>query len=299
MLALLLPYVELPDFHLFGLTIHPFGIFAALGVYLGAVLTVRAGRVYGPGDTKSLSEVFTWALVGGLLGAHLLHVLGYHPELLRTQGPLVLFKVWDGVSSMGGVLGGMAGIVLYFRRKRLSIYPYWDALALGTAPGWAVARMGCAVVHDHPGVRSNAWFAVAFPDGPRLDMGLIDCVLLLVISALLYLLARKPRPQGTLMGVLAISYSVPRFFLDFFRATDLAFVDGRLLGLTPAQWITPVLAAAGVYLLLRARRMPLASVAVAAPVPERQAPERPSSVSAPEAPPPETRADQRRAPSAR
>ena len=134
MLALLLPYVELPDLHLFGLTIHPFGIFAALGVYLGAVLTVRAGRVYGPGDTKSLSEVFTWALVGGLLGAHLLHVLGYHPELLRTQGPLVLFKVWDGVSSMGGVLGGMAGIVLYFRRKRLSIYPYWDALALGTAP---------------------------------------------------------------------------------------------------------------------------------------------------------------------
>ncbi len=298
MLALLLPYVELPDLHLFGLTIHPFGIFAALGVYLGAVLTVRAGRVYSPGDTKSLSEVFTWALVGGLLGAHLLHVLGYHPELLRTQGPLVLLKVWDGVSSMGGVLGGMAGIVLYFRRKRLSIYPYWDALALGTAPGWAVARMGCAVVHDHPGIRSDAWFAMAFPDGPRLDMGLVDCVLLLIISALLYLLARKPRPQGTLMGVLAIGYSVPRFFLDFFRATDLAFVDGRILGLTPAQWITPVLAAAGVYLLVRARRMPLASAAVAAPVPEGEAPERASPVSAPEAPPPETQPDQRRAPSA-
>ena len=186
MLALLLPYVELPDLHPFGLTIHPFGIFAALGVYLGAVLTVRAGRVYGPGDTKSLAEVFTWALVGGLLGAHLLHVLGYHPELLRTQGPLVLLKIWDGVSSMGGVLGGMAGIALYFRRKRLSIYPYWDALALGTAPGWAVARMGCAVVHDHPGVRSHAWFAVAFPEGPRLDMGLVDCVLLLILSALLF-----------------------------------------------------------------------------------------------------------------
>jgi hypothetical protein len=43
MLALLLPYVELPDLHLFGLTVHPFGIFAALGVYTGAVLTVRAG----------------------------------------------------------------------------------------------------------------------------------------------------------------------------------------------------------------------------------------------------------------
>jgi len=261
MLALLLPYVELPDLHLFGLTIHPFGIFAALGVYLGAVLTVRAGRVYGPGDTKSLSEVFTWALVGGLLGAHLLHVLGYHPELLRTQGPLVLLKFWDGVSSMGGVIGGTAGVFLYLRRRGLPVRPYADAVALGLAPGWTVARIGCAVVHDHPGVRSNVWFAMPFPDGPRLDMGLLDCVLLAVITVVLYLLARKPRPQGFLMGVLCIAYSIPRFFLDFFRAQDLPFVDGRILGLTPAQWITPVLTAIGVYLLATASRFPLASVA--------------------------------------
>src|SRR5215467_6695724 len=255
MLALLLPYVELPDLHLFGLTIHPFGVFAAIGVYVGAVLTVRGGRVYGLGDTKSLSEVFTWALLGGLLGAHLLHVLGYHPELLRTDGPLVLLKVWDGVSSMGGVLGGMAGIAIYFWRKGLRIRPYWDAIALGTAPGWAIARLGCAAVHDHPGVKSQAWFAVAFPDGPRLDMGLIDFVVLAVLTAVLYLLARKRRPEGTLMGVLAIGYSVARFFLDFLRARDLPFVDGRILGLTPAQWIAPVLLAAGIYLLVTAPRV--------------------------------------------
>ena len=79
------------------------------------------------------------------------------------------------------------------------------------------------------------------------------------------------------MGVLALGYSVPRFFFDFFRATDLPFVDGRFLGLTPAQWITPVLAAAGVYLLVTARRVPPAAVApdasagpVSEPGPESQ-----------------------------
>lgn len=301
MLALVLPYVELPDLHLFGLTIHPFGIFAALGVYTGAVLTVRGGRVYGPGDTRSLSEVFTWALIGGLLGAHLLHVLGYHPELLRTQGPLALLKIWDGVSSMGGVLGGLAGTFLYLRRRGLRFRLYSDAIALGLAPGWTVARIGCAVVHDHPGVRSNAWFAVAFPDGPRLDMGLVDCVLLAVVTGVLYLLARKPRPQGTLMGVLAIIYCVPRFFLDFLRASDLAFVDGRLLGLTPAQWITPVLAALGAYFLATSGRVPLASVApgpLAPASPEGSpAPER--TVSAPQAASRPEPPDHRRAPSGR
>jgi len=297
MLALLLPYVELPDLHLFGLTIHPFGVFAAIGVYVGAVLTVRGGRVYGLGDTKSLSEVFTWALLGGLLGAHLLHVLGYHPELLRTDGPLVLLKVWDGVSSMGGVLGGMAGIALYFWRKGLRIHPYWDAIALGTAPGWAIARLGCAVVHDHKGVKSQAWFAVAFPDGPRLDMGLIDFVVLAVLTAVLYLLARKRRPEGTLMGVLAIGYSVPRFFLDFLRARDLPFVDGRILGLTPAQWITPVLLAAGIYLLVTARAAAPVGVAASAAVPSPDGTDGPVSGPGPERR--EEPPDRRHAPSAR
>ena len=132
-------------------------------------------------------------------------------------------------------------------------------------PAWAIARVGCAVVHDHPGVRSNAWFAVAWPDGPRLDMGLLDCVLLLAVTAVLYLLARRKWHPGFLMGVLALGYSVPRFFLDFLRAKDLPFVDGRLLGLTPAQWITPVLALVGLRLILRGVQVPVRS----APQPSR------------------------------
>lgn len=135
MFALVLPYLDLPSLPLpFGLSLHPFGVFAALGAYLGARLVITAGRVYAPGDTRPLSGVFSWAIGGGILGAHLLHVLGYHPELLRTEGPWVLLKVWDGVSSMGGVLGGLAGIALFFRVHHLPVRPYWDALALGTAP---------------------------------------------------------------------------------------------------------------------------------------------------------------------
>jgi phosphatidylglycerol:prolipoprotein diacylglycerol transferase len=64
------------------------------------------------------------------------------------------------------------------------------------------------------------------------------------------------------MGVLGVTYSVPRFFLDFFRARDLSFVDGRFLGLTPAQWITPVLAGIALYLGVTARRFPLVTAAL-------------------------------------
>ena len=53
------------------------------------------------------------------------------------------------------------------------------------------------------------------------------------------------------------------------RDSVRSFVDGRVLGLTPAQWITPVLAALGIYLLVSARReTPASPVARPAPVPE-------------------------------
>lgn len=69
------------------------------------------------------------------------------------------------------------------------------------------------------------------------------------------------------MGILAVGYCIPRFFLDFLRARDLAFVDGRFAGLTPAQWVTPVLALAGVYLLV-SRPRPVDSIPAPTPVVE-------------------------------
>ena len=44
---------------------------------------------------------------------------------------------------------------------------------------------------------------------------------------------------------------IPRFFLDFLRASDLGFVDRRYNGLTPAQYIVVVLAGVGVWLLVK------------------------------------------------
>ena len=252
----IIPYLQLPSLQLpFCFGIHPFGIFVALGLIVGASVTSRAARRYGPGNDESLRDVVPWALGGGVLGAHLMHVLGYHPEQLREQGVVIgLLKLWDGLSSMGGVIGALIAIAVFFPARHERLRPYLNALALGTAPGWAIARIGCAVVHDHPGVLTRFPLAVAFPGGARHDLGLYDFFLLAALSVFLYLLARRRPPDGTLMGVLAAGYSAPRFFLDFLRASDLPYVDGRILGLTPAQYVLPVLFGLGVALVVQGRR---------------------------------------------
>jgi phosphatidylglycerol---prolipoprotein diacylglyceryl transferase len=253
----MIPYFELPHLSLpFGQKIDIFGVLSATGVVTGATLAARQARKYWPGNDEPLQGSVTWMVMFGLFGGHWLHLFAYHPELLTSRDPLYFLRFWDGLSSMGGVLGALVGIFVYYRRIKVPISPYLDALALGTAPGWAIARVGCFLVHDHPGIRTDFPLAVdfpasVFPGGPRHDLGLYDVFVLAAISALLWALStRKPR-QGRLMGVLAVTYTVPRFFLDFLRASDLSFVDRRYLGLTPAQYVVMGLFSAGVWLLVR------------------------------------------------
>ena len=253
MLPAFIPWFQIPPLRLGPISIEPFGVLAAAGVYLASVFLSRCAREEGL-DPAPLTSFATWALIGGLVGGHLVHVLLYHPEELRSGGILQVLKVWDGLSSTGGVLGGLAAGALFFRRHRLSFARYGDVIALSVAPGWAVARLGCFAVHDHPGVRTSFPLAVLFPDGPRHDLGFYDALLLAAITLLLYGLRRRGALRGSLLAVLALLYGAGRFVLDFLRARDVPYVDARYLGLTPAQYFCVALLAYGAWALLARRR---------------------------------------------
>jgi phosphatidylglycerol:prolipoprotein diacylglycerol transferase len=210
----------------------------------------RAAREQGLPD-EPLRDYATWGVVAGLLMGHFVHLFLYHPEELTQKGVIQILKIWDGQSSFGGLLGGILAAVVYFRRKGLSFQTYSDAFALGVAPGWAVARLGCAVVHDHPGIPTSSPLAVAFPGGPRFDLGLIDFVALAVISAVLYSVRKSPAMRGKLLGLLALLYGTQRFFTDFLRATDVPYHDARYFGLTPAQYGCVALVIYGLWKLTR------------------------------------------------
>ena len=253
MLPAFIPYFRIPPLRIGPLSIEPFGVLAALGVYLASVLLVRRARDEGL-DPSPLTSFATWALLGGVAGGHLVHLFLYHPEELRSGGFLQVIKVWDGLSSTGGVLGGLAAGALFFRLRGLPFARYGDVFALSVAPGWAVARLGCFAVHDHPGVRTGFPLAVLFPDGPRHDLGLYDALLLAALTLLLYALRRRGELRGSLLAMLALLYGAGRFALDFLRARDLPYVDARYLGLTPAQYFCAVLVLYGAVALLGRRR---------------------------------------------
>lgn len=230
----MIPYYHSPTFQLGPLTLAPFGFLAAAGIYVAARITVSKAAEDGR-DPQVLADYAFWGVASGVLLGHWVHLFLYHPEEL-SRGPLQILKVWDGLSSFGGLLGGILSALVYFHLRKVRFRDYGDALALGVAPGWGIARLGCFVAHDHPGLRTDFPLAVAFPGGPRHDLGLYDAALLFAIAGLLWALRRKRLFTQRLLPILALLYGLGRFCFDFLRATDLAYVDARYAGLTPAQY---------------------------------------------------------------
>lgn len=260
----LIPFIHIPELVLipkdwFGggfppapFSIKPFGTLVAIGVYLGAYLAVRQGKKLGL-DERALTSFIFWAVGGGFIGGHVLDTLFYYPGR-ALQDPLSLIRLWDGLSSFGGFVGALCGVLLWKWRHKVAILPYADVVASAFPLAWVFGRAGCATAHDHPGIHSVAWFAVQYPDGGRLDLGLYEMLLTIPLAIAFLILRRKPRPWGFYLAVMSVAYAPTRFALDFLRARDVQVPDERYAGLTPAQWACFGLLALGIVLFWRTMR---------------------------------------------
>lgn len=266
----MIPYLEQPSWRLGPITIQAFGVIVAASVAVGLKLGARRFRQLG--IDVGVGERFAfYVIICGFLGAHLFSVLFYFPREV-TEDPLLLLKVWEDISSFGGILGGMVGVWLYFRVRAPSTDPltrwaYVDVAAYVFPVSLAIGRLACSVAHDHPGTLTTFPLAVSLesetarafiadvyraagrlaelPPAPALarlgfhDLGWYEFLYLgVVVVPVTLALGRKSRTPGTFLLSFIALYMPVRFALDFLRVSDV-----RYAGLTPAQWVALLLLA--------------------------------------------------------
>ena len=249
-----LPYVHIPDGHLGPVPIHPFGVLVATAVLIGSSLMARRAERFGIARAK-FETVVSYVLVFGFVISHVLDELMYRPrEVLHN--PLQLLKIWAGISSFGGFIGGVVGALVYGYVKKEKVLPYLEHVAAVFPIAWIFGRAGCSVAHDHIGRVSTSFLAVNFPGGPRFDLGLLEMLATIPIAALTVWFASKPRRPGEILALVAFVYAPIRFVLDALRAVDIANPDARYVGLTPGQWLSIALLLVAGALWLHARGKP-------------------------------------------
>jgi phosphatidylglycerol:prolipoprotein diacylglycerol transferase len=268
-----LPYVSVPTLPVTlpvvgEITLTIFGLCVAAGVVLGLRLAESYARAHGLSD-KDTRPVLLPVLVGGLVGAHWVSVLAYYPERVLEK-PWILLDFTSGLASTGGFVGGLAVFGFVAWRRKLPWPRLADTVVFGLAHGFTIGRIGCSLVHDHPGIvvtadtfgavgpwpcpcPSTGGTAVGCCTDPifRYDLGLTELMLLLVLATGVWVFLRRRRP-GVLAASVALGYAILRFPLDFLRAEDL-----RHGPLTFAQWVCIAMSLTGIVALLRLRRTPV------------------------------------------
>lgn len=242
----MIPYFQFTTIPLGPLTIQVWGLFVALGILAGAWAASRMARHRGQ-DEKFIWDLSVWVVTGAFVMARVF-MLVYEPSYYLSD-PLEFFRIWHGgFSIMGGFFGALVTGIWFLRRKHVDVWAYCDTAVFGLPLGIFLGRIGCFLIHDHPGTLTDFALGVKYPDGVRHDHGLYDSINGLVLFILFLWLAHKKAKTGTYIVVFLVWYGTVRFFLDFLRATNGPIVDTRYFSLTPAQYLAIVMVAGGVWL---------------------------------------------------
>lgn len=230
----MLPFIEQPVLDLGFYRIDAFPVLVGAAVITEFQIVMRRAPRMGV-DRRTTSSLLGWTIFLGLLGAHLFDLFVYFPSEFAAN-PWLLLQPWQGVSSFGGMLGGLLGLVWLMHRRGLSRpqqLVFVDCLMFALPFTLALGRLGCALQHDHLGIASEHALAVRFPDGGRFDLGVLE-FLYVSLMCIAFLAADRWRwPAGFFLGLFFALYGPVRFALDALRVGD-----ARYLGWTPGQYLS-------------------------------------------------------------
>lgn len=252
----------IPWFKLEGITIpgteiglQPFGVLVAIGVLAGMRLSEWHGERLGL-RKEVVSDLATHVVIIGFILGHMFDMLLYYPEKVRER-PWELLMIWTSLSSYGGFFGAVVGGFYWRWKRKLPLFPVLDQIAFGLPLGWFFGRLGCFVVHDHPGSITDFPLAVDnFPyngvTGPRHDLGFYEVLWSMAVVPLFLWFDRKPRPYGFYLGWICFLYAPVRFGLDFLREADKTYD-----GLTPGHYSSIITIGLGIWCFWLAYKRPI------------------------------------------
>ena len=152
---------ELLSLPFLNISLNSYGLMMVLGFMCALFLARRLSLKLGE-NPEHITNFGVYALLAGAVGARVFHVL--HNWSHYRDNPLEVFAIWNGgLEFLGGFLAAMVVMVVFFRRKKLSICKYLDILAPALMLGLCFGRIGCFLSGCCFGAPCELPWAVRFP----------------------------------------------------------------------------------------------------------------------------------------
>lgn len=255
-----------PEFNPVALQIGPvavrwYGLAYVAALVLGLFYTRwQARKNPAPGVTPQVfDDLFTWVVLGVVLGGRLGYVLFYAPSYFLTH-PLEIFMVWNGgMSFHGGTLGVITALLLFCRKHKLNVFDVADRLVPAVPIGLFLGRIANFINGELVGRPTSAelpW-AMIFPQidlYPRHPSQLYEAGLEgLLLALLLFLATRKGITRYQPIGIFLTGYGLARTVVETFRTPEITHNLG-ILTLTQGQLLSLPMVALGLGFLYLATK---------------------------------------------
>jgi len=200
-----------------------------------------------------LSNVFLAIIVGGIGGAKILYVIENVPISQLISNPLEYLLSRGGLTFYGGFIGAVILLIIVAKKGKTSFWKIGDAISPSLALGYAIGRIGCFLVGDDYGIKSDLPWAISFPKGlpPTTERvhptQLYEVIAMVVVFFIIWTIRKKRAPDGWLFSIYFILAGLERFLIEIVRSTTASPIPH----LSVAQIMAIVLMAAGAIRLIQ------------------------------------------------
>ena len=226
-------------FTLFGRDVYWYGVLMALGILIGVWLTLREGK------RKKLTEddILDMCLViipSGVVGARLYYVIFEWASY--ASNPIRALYIWEGgLAIYGAVIGGLIGMFIYSRVKKIRFLKLADCIAPGLVLAQAIGRWGNFFNQEAFGLPINngelMWFPFAvYIEGYHTFNGqpcsnpyhmatfFYESVWCFIVFIILWSCRRKFKHNGDAILSYAALYGLERMFVERLRGDSLYII---------------------------------------------------------------------------
>ena len=232
----MIPFFQFISFQLGPLTLYVWGMFAALGFLAAFWVAAKEAKRRGI-DDAIVWDAAPWIVLSAMIGSRLYAVFIDSPDYYLAH-PGEIIKIWSGgLSVAGGILAASATGFWYLWRRGMLRWDVVESFIFALPLGLGIGRIGCFLIHDHPGTLTHLLWGVRYPDGVRHDLGLELAVFDFALFGFFLFLRRRKVPSGFYVFLFVVAKSLARLWLDFYRVWDGPLAEPRYGVLTATQYL--------------------------------------------------------------
>jgi phosphatidylglycerol:prolipoprotein diacylglycerol transferase len=209
-----------------------------------------------------LDDFLLWAAVGIVVGGRIGFILFYDLPLYLAN-PSLIFEIWKGgMSFHGGIAGTTIAMILFARKRGISVWSLFDVVATVCVTGLFLVRLANFINGELYGGLSDLPWAVVFPGqepfarhpSQLYEAGLEGLLTGVVLAIMVFKFAALERP-GLVAGTFVSLYAVSRIAVEFVRLPDAQV--GYLFGgwLTMGMVLSLPMLLLGLWAIWRASRL--------------------------------------------